>query len=596
MAYSATNGTMNPTNDTIIAGTDSSQFTSTSNDSAFASIAVDNEIVNIPITVNAPSFSIDDVSHHEGDPDPPGVKAYTFTVTKTGATSLTTSVDCETADDSAIAPSDYTAITTTTLNFGPADTSMQFTVFVNGDNTFEPDERFFVNLTNPVGATISDAQGIGEIMNDDPALPGISIDDVTSHEPSGGTVTATFTVTLSTPAANNVTVDYFTQDGSATASADYEAIAPQQLVFIPGQVTQTVNVTINADALAEDNENFFVQLSNVSDNATLDDDTGEGTILDAVLPGQLLISEFRFRGPTFSAQQNIDGFRDEYVELYNTKNFPMTVAATDGSNGWTIASLNSSGTSADVLVVIPNGAVIPAHGHFLAVNSDAGVILKPNQGITPDGGYSLDGIAVGDAFYVTDISDNSGVAVFTTSIATSFNPDTRLDAAGFAGLSGETADLFREGAGLTSPGAVDGQYAFVRHMESGVPQDTDNNAADFSFVATDGDAYGGLQSMLGAPVWRIAVAIRATCLQTRVRGSATLTSRRPSLNRRRLRPRRPTASVTVRRTVAVDRTAPLGARAAASLPQQHGRLRHTSALPHCRCDDAEYTKPGWRSS
>jgi hypothetical protein len=31
----------------------------------------------------------------------------------------------------------------------------------------EPNETFFVNLTNAVGATIFDSQGIGTIVNDD---------------------------------------------------------------------------------------------------------------------------------------------------------------------------------------------------------------------------------------------------------------------------------------------------------------------------------------------------------------------------------------------------------------------------------------------
>src|SRR5207237_86423 len=255
----------------------------------------------------------------------------------------------------------------------------------------------------------------------------------------------------------------------------------------------------NADAFTEGNETFFVNLSNPSSNATLTDPQGQGTITDPVAAGQMLISEFRFRGPTFSAPQDIDGFRDEYVELYNNTNNPITVATTDGSAGWTLASLNAGATGADVLVVIPAGTVIPARAHFLAVNSDEDTTTRPDRNIVPNGGYSLNGYAVGDAFYVTDIADNAGVALFGTTNVASFTPAARFDAAGFAGPTGATADLFREGAGLQSPGANDGQYAFVRHLETGLPQDTGDNAADFVFIATDGGVYGGVQSILGAP-------------------------------------------------------------------------------------------------
>jgi hypothetical protein len=442
-----------------------------------------------------PRLSIDDVTHMEGNS---GTTAYTFNVTLSEPSDQTITVDYATADDTATAPSDYTALPTTTLTFDPGQTSKQVTVQVNGDFTLEPDETFFVNLSNVnANATILDGQGVGTIQNDDVAMVGISISDAFAAEPAAGTSTATFTVSLSAPSTQTVTVDYATADGTAVAPGDYTAIPTTQLSFMPGQVTKTINVTVNGDGLTEGNENFFVNLSNPSGNATITDPQGQGTITDPTATGQMLISEFRFRGPTFSAPQNIDGFRDEYVELYNNTNNPITVATTDGSQGWTLAALNSSGTGADVLVQIPNGTVIPARGHFLAINSDETTTTRPN--IVPEGGYSLNGYAVGDAFYVTDVSDNAGVAIFNTANVANFTAANRIDAVGFTGPVGATADTFREGAGLQSPGAVDGQYAFVRRLETGIPQDTNDNAQDFVFIATDGGTYGGVQSILGAP-------------------------------------------------------------------------------------------------
>ena len=46
----------------------------------------------------APSFSIDDVTHNEGDS---GTTSYVFTVTKTGSTELSASVDFQTVDGTA---------------------------------------------------------------------------------------------------------------------------------------------------------------------------------------------------------------------------------------------------------------------------------------------------------------------------------------------------------------------------------------------------------------------------------------------------------------------------------------------------------------
>jgi Calx-beta domain/Right handed beta helix region/Domain of unknown function (DUF4214) len=165
IAFSATNGTMNPTSGTVTAGAASSLFTSTNGSSAVATLTVDNQNVNVPITVNAPSFSIDDVTHLEGSPS--GTTSYVFTVTKTGATGLSAAVNFSTVNGTAtLADNDYQA-NSGTLNFGPTDTTMTVMVLVNKDTTFEPDETFTVHLDTAVNATISDADGTGTITNDD---------------------------------------------------------------------------------------------------------------------------------------------------------------------------------------------------------------------------------------------------------------------------------------------------------------------------------------------------------------------------------------------------------------------------------------------
>jgi hypothetical protein len=51
--------------------------------------------------------------------------------------------------------------------FTPAETAKRITVKIKGDQIFELDEFFFVDLTNAVNATISRSRGIGTIVNDD---------------------------------------------------------------------------------------------------------------------------------------------------------------------------------------------------------------------------------------------------------------------------------------------------------------------------------------------------------------------------------------------------------------------------------------------
>ncbi len=118
-------------------------------------------------------LSIGDFSATEGDA---GTKAFTFTVTRTGSASGTTTVDYATANGTASAPGDY-ASGSGTLELRLRRDDEAVTVLVNGDMTFEANETFFVNLSSPSGATIADGQGLGTILNDD-AAPTLAIDDV----------------------------------------------------------------------------------------------------------------------------------------------------------------------------------------------------------------------------------------------------------------------------------------------------------------------------------------------------------------------------------------------------------------------------------
>jgi subtilisin-like proprotein convertase family protein len=201
----------------------------------------------------------------------------------------------------------------------------------------------------------------------------------------------------------------------------------------------------------------------------------------AATAGQLVISEFRVRGPS--------GANDEFIEVYNKTAAAQTVADSGAGTGYAVAA--SDGVAR---CVIPNGTVIPAGGHYLCTNSVA---------------YSLAGNATGNATYTTDIPDNAGIALFNTSVAANFNAANRLDA---VGSTSEANTLYKEGTGYPAltPFSID--YSFVRDEcgksgsittmgvcpSGGAYVDTNNNAADFYFVDTNGTSAGAGQR-LGAP-------------------------------------------------------------------------------------------------
>ena len=65
------------------------------------------------------------------------------------------------------------------LIFPPGVTTRSASITINGNLISEPNETFFVNLSEPLGAVIGDGQGLGTIINDDFPLP-TTVDDAHS--------------------------------------------------------------------------------------------------------------------------------------------------------------------------------------------------------------------------------------------------------------------------------------------------------------------------------------------------------------------------------------------------------------------------------
>lgn len=107
--------------------------------------------------------------------------------------------------------------------------------------------------------------------------PQLMIDDMTVNE-SVVNGLVTLTVTLTRGVVQPVTVDVTTANSSATADSDYIGLT-QTLTFLPGMLTQTVDIPIINDVTVEGNEVFFVNLSNAS-GATIGDGVGRVTITD----------------------------------------------------------------------------------------------------------------------------------------------------------------------------------------------------------------------------------------------------------------------------------------------------------------------------
>ena len=224
-----------------------------------------------------PTLNINDVSQAEGNA---GTTTFTFTVSLTSAAPVSgVTFDIATADGTAQdgnpggEDNDYVAKSETGRTITSGNTSATFTVTVNGDTTSEPNETFFVNVTNVTGATAGDVQGLGTINNDDANV--VKINQIQGNGATsplaGQTVTTTGIVTLLRTSTNNggAASGFFLQEPTATNDADPNT---SEGIFVFTSSVPTVgigdNVTVTGTAVEFNGLTEISPVSNVSVNST----------------------------------------------------------------------------------------------------------------------------------------------------------------------------------------------------------------------------------------------------------------------------------------------------------------------------------------
>ena len=231
-----------------------------------------------------PKFSVSSFQSTEGNS---GTKDFTFNVTLSAASSLDTTVDFFTDIDSEN-NNDYQPVSGT-VTFAAGETQKTIVVKVNGDTLLEEDEVFLVKLTNPTNAEIGDSQGNGIIINDD-TEGGTTVQfSQASFDVQEDLTAAIITVMRTGDTSGTTTVDYFTEDDTATQKSDYE-IASGTLTFLPDETSKTFVVLINEDSYVEGPEKVTLYLSNPNGAITGEPYTAVLNIIDDGLesPGNVI--------------------------------------------------------------------------------------------------------------------------------------------------------------------------------------------------------------------------------------------------------------------------------------------------------------------
>ncbi|ATB69260.1 hypothetical protein SJPD1_1148 [Sulfurospirillum diekertiae] len=206
-------------------------------------------------------------------------KAGTLTITISGSNAFFTTANnsCPTRNS--------TSRTTYTIHLDSATTNFNIGVFTNLG--YSPNYTLSVTFTPDI------------------ITPSFSIADTTLNEGNVGIYTKNIPVTLSDTNGNTVTVNYATSNGTAITGSDYN-VTSGTLTFSGSTTTQNIPVKINGDTTNENDEYFYITLSNATGGATIKDNRATITLLNddggATHAGE---RDFLIRNPI--STQNIKG-------------------------------------------------------------------------------------------------------------------------------------------------------------------------------------------------------------------------------------------------------------------------------------------------
>jgi VCBS repeat-containing protein len=307
----------------------------------------------------------------------------------------------------------------------------------------------------------------------DRALPSatLGINDVAHVNHVSGQTAFEFTVSLSRPGNQPVSVNYATADGTATAAEGDYVPAAGTLHFVRGQSTASITVLVNGTSVAEPDETFLVKLSKAS-HATIADGTGVGTIQEPAPPTA----------------------NDDSNSTYQDRAVGGDVLANDtdpAGGGLRVGTVNGSAANVSTPIHLPSGAL-------LTVNPDGSYTYDPN------GAFNLSaGQTASDSFTYT-ATDALGRPTATATVSITVQPvaATAVDdvySIGWNWLYTDnvlTNDLDPAGGGLTVS-AVNGDAANVGttiQLDSGALLTV---SADGTFWYSTNGAFDYLQGTTG---------------------------------------------------------------------------------------------------
>ena len=307
-------------------------------------------------------------------------------VTKSGTSAVTNTVNYASANGSAAAGTDYTAVSGT-LTFAPTDTTQTITVPIANDGAYKGNRSFSIGLSAPTnGASIVTGTSAVTIVEDD-AQPVFAINSASGNE--GATLVFTVTRTGSLAASNNV--NYATSNGSAVAG-NYTPTSGT-LVFAPGDASQSIVVGTAGDGLYNNALTFSLGLSAPTNFAALGASSGSGTIFNVDAPPVFTLSGPALGGVLEGSPLAYSVTKTGASALTHTLNYATSDGTAVAPGDYTAMigtlSFGAGGTSSQT-VNVPT----LQEGTAEAVESLSFAIGSPSSGASISGSASVSSIIV----------------------------------------------------------------------------------------------------------------------------------------------------------------------------------------------------------
>ncbi|NER16887.1 DUF5060 domain-containing protein [Spongiivirga citrea] len=359
----------------------------------------------------------------------------------------------------------YLASASGTTNLDLGNTGDTFTVqwfdprnggdLQNGNITSVVSNGTEANLGSPPSNTSAD--WVVLVKNTAASLPSITINNVSVEEGAN----AVFTVTLDSDASGGFTVDFTTANNTAVSGVDYTANSGTLTFTGTAGEQQTITVNTTDDTDSESTEQFFVNLSNISNTGvSIDDPQGVGTINDndSVTSSITISDETSVEGEDLIFEVILDnavsgGFTVDFVTSDDGADAGADYTASSGT-------LTFAGTAGEVQRITINtnddSVAESAEGLIVTLSnlSNTSVNLAKIQGfgtITDnDASISINDITVAEGEnLVFTVNLNGSVSGgfnvdFTTADNTAISGEDYTQVSGslsFAGTNGETQTI-----------------------------------------------------------------------------------------------------------------------------------------------------------